>query len=353
MKKTIAVLLSVIMLFISICGCSPTPPVNHQTDTQKPAEDNETESALHEAPVEDFEYKLNHLENAIIITKYSGNDEHVVIPSEIDGLPVITIGSCDILEGNYYINIGAFQNSNIKSVVIPDSVTFIQRAFSDCKYLSEVTFGKNSNLDTIESAFQNCISLEALDLSTTKLTEISNDTFNGCKNLRSINISDSVTSIGERAFYECESLKEIVLPKNLEDIGRNAFGYCTLLKTITIPAKLDINEGLTQSVFHDVPSLEKVIFEEGRDEIKGYAFISITSDAEIIVPASVKKLSLWSFFFLSPANAKIVFLGDCPEFLNEKLHEFYAVPTIYYDPNTEGWDNCILEEAGYTLLPID
>lgn len=343
MKKILEMILSVALLLSCFSGCNIERPVNSESETV----------GVQETPVEDFEYKLNHLGNAIIITKYIGNDEHIVIPSEIDGLPVITIGSYEVLEDHYYVSVGAFQNSNIKSVVIPDSVEYIQKAFADCKYLTEVAFGKNSKLDTIDSAFKNCTSLEAIDLSTTKLTEIYNDAFNGCKSLKDIKIPDSVTSIGERAFYECESLEEIVLPNQLEEINKFAFGYCTSLKTINIPAKLNINEGSSQSAFHNIPSLEKVIFEEGREEIKGFAFISITSEAEIIIPASVKKLSLWSFFFLNPANAKIIFLGDCPEILNEMLDEFYAVPTIYYDPNTEGWDNCILKEVGYTLLPIE
>ena len=343
MKKIIALILTIIVSLSALIGCTVDPTISDETVAE----------ALQESPVEDFEYKLNHLGNAIMVTKYIGNDEHIVIPSQIEGLPVITLYAYESIEDGYTVNIGAFQNSNIKSVVIPSSVQYIYKAFANCSQLTQVTFETDSQLETVHYAFENCTALKELDFSSTQLTYIDNFSFAGCKKLKEIKLPDSVKSIGQKAFYECESLEEIVLPNRLEEINKFAFGYCTSLKTITIPAKLNIYEVQSMSAFHDIPSLEKVIFEEGREEIKGYAFISITSDAEIIIPASVKKLSLWSFFFLNPANAKIIFLGDCPEFLNEKLDEFYAVPTIYYDPNTEGWDNCILKEVGYTLLPTE
>ena len=33
---------------------------------------------------------------------------------------------------------------------------------------------------------------------------------------------------------------------------------------------------------------------------------------------------------------KITFLGDCPEITNE--NDYFGIPTIYYDPDTNGWD---------------
>ncbi len=61
------------------------------------------------------------------IGTYTGKD--IVIPSEYNGSPVVSIGS------------GAFSGTDITSVFIPATVTTIEfGAFSDCDYLESVTF---------------------------------------------------------------------------------------------------------------------------------------------------------------------------------------------------------------------
>ena len=67
----------------------------------------------------------------IIIVDYLKSDKDVIIPSEIDGLPVTAIGKW------------AFANSHLTSVMIPDSVTSIASfAFSHNK-LTSVAIGSN------------------------------------------------------------------------------------------------------------------------------------------------------------------------------------------------------------------
>ncbi|HCT65473.1 MAG TPA: hypothetical protein DIC60_09465 [Lachnospiraceae bacterium] len=74
-----------------------------------------------------------------IIYDYTGSDENVVIPSEIDGMAITTIGEY-AFENNPFIKSVKIPNSiktighgafsgciNIKSIVIPDSVTSIER----------------------------------------------------------------------------------------------------------------------------------------------------------------------------------------------------------------------------------
>ena len=64
------------------------------------------------APSNDFKYTLSQSEG-IQISKYIGNETSVVIPEQIENLPVTSIGY------------RAFDNPDLRKVVIPESVKFI------------------------------------------------------------------------------------------------------------------------------------------------------------------------------------------------------------------------------------
>ena len=112
--------------------------------------------------------------NIIITGLKDNNTPDVVIPSEIDGKPVVAIGE------------SAFYESSITSIEIPASVKTIgNRAFQNCYSLISVTFDEGS-----------------------KLTSIGNNAFYYC-GIESISIPASVETIGYGAFYNCSSLTSV------------------------------------------------------------------------------------------------------------------------------------------------
>ena len=64
------------------------------------------------------------------------------------------------------------------------------------------------------------------------VSTIDKNGFEGCTNLKSIKIPDSVTSIGEAAFYDCRSLTSVTIPNSVKSIGDWTFYYCNSLRSI-------------------------------------------------------------------------------------------------------------------------
>ena len=56
--------------------------------------------------------------------------------------------------------------------------------------------------------------------------------------LTTVNIPDTITSIGGGAFYNCSILESINIPSSVTYIGGSAFGYCIHIENIDIPSSV-------------------------------------------------------------------------------------------------------------------
>ena len=101
------------------------------------------------------------------------------------------------------------------------------------------------------------------------VTSIGDSAFDGCSRLTSITIPDGVTSIGERAFYNCSKLASVMIGDGVTSIGWDAFYRCSSLTSITIP------DGVTRidnSAFRGCRSLTSVTIGNGVTSIGNCAF---------------------------------------------------------------------------------
>lgn len=73
------------------------------------------------------------------------------------------------------------------------------------------------------------------------IKEIRGNTFENCRNLKTVRIPEGVTRIGGHAFYGCSALSRVIVPSTVKEIGSSAFRLCTSLTEIRIPRGADVN----------------------------------------------------------------------------------------------------------------
>ena len=129
-------------------------------------------------------------------------------------------------DGVTTIGDGAFANTSLTSITIPNSVTTIgSSAFYDCSSLTSVTIG--NGVRTIEGgAFSSCSSLASITIPNS-VTRIWHSAFYGCKNIKQIT-SEAVTPPGcSRYTFKGVNTREckLIVPQNSIDAYKKANGW--------------------------------------------------------------------------------------------------------------------------------
>ena len=214
----------------------------------------------------------------VTITKYTGTESTVILPSTISSWPVTKVGE-DALK----------DNTTITSVTIPANVTEIgSNAFAGCTNLTSVNYaGDWSNLTiqsgnpAVEDAAKDAANEQLFDFEFTPdntavivnnykckgtaadvtipsrykgkpVTAINNAAFPNSA-VTSVTIPDSVTSIPDAAFYNCGNLETIHIPVSVTFIGSYAFDDCPSLMTVTYPgSKTQWDDDITKGSNNDV-----------------------------------------------------------------------------------------------------
>lgn len=89
----------------------------------------------------------------------------------------------------------------------------------------------NSLISIGSSAFAGCTGLTSITIPNL-VKEISSSTFWNCSSLTSVTIPNSVTLIGNSAFYGCTGLNTAIIGENVTSIGTAAFKNCSLLENL-------------------------------------------------------------------------------------------------------------------------
>ena len=256
-----------------------------------------------------FTYTTNN--NQISITKYTGSASELVIPAEVNGKPVTSIGN------------SAFSFcTRLTSVTIPNSVTSIgNHAFHYCPGLTSVTIPNS-------------------------VTSIGDWAFYGCTGLTSVTIPNSATSIGDYAFESCTGLTSVTIPNSVTSIGDGAFSRCWSLKSVNVDATNPAYASVDGVLFNKKGSVLGV-YPAGKNgsytipnsvtSIGNSAFSGCSGLTSVTIPNSVTSIGDGAFSGCSGLQG-VYFLGNPPS-SNFGANSFAGATaaTVYYLPGTTGW----------------
>ena len=106
------------------------------------------------------------------------------------------------------------------------------------------------------------------------ITVIGDYAFSGCEKLTSITIPSSVQTIGSYAFNSCISLESITIPENVTSIGNSAFTNCYKFTSIAIPSNVT---SIGNSAFSGCIGLNSIEISNGVKTISDSAFTNCTN----------------------------------------------------------------------------
>ena len=201
MKKTIVIAM-VSAVCLSACGGAASSSQTSTASNSSESVKNESASSLtHESSVVESETLsvpettsesgteyVGYVEDGIyVIEECKTTEENLIVPDAINGAPV------GIIEES------AFMESEFKSIVLPNSVTYI----GTC-------------------AFLNCQNLERIDLGT-GLLSIGQSAFQACPKLATVTFPEGMTTFEGAPFRGNDNLGEVYVPSSVTDITRIGF----------------------------------------------------------------------------------------------------------------------------------
>jgi len=123
------------------------------------------------------------------------------------------------------------------------------------------------------------------------VTAIKNYTLKGCTNLSTIQLPESVSTIGEGAFSDCSNLTSFDFPSGITALNNYLFNNCSNLSSIVIPQGI---ERIGHAAFNYCYALSSVVLPQGLKEVGSYAF-NACSFTSIDLPESLEQIEYGAF----------------------------------------------------------
>ena len=195
------------------------------------------------------------------------------------------------LPGVEYVGWKAFEGdgTRISSVTFSEKLRYIGGyAFSGSR-VEHVDVSQTDGCAWGEGVFYNTKKLVSVQLPD-GMNTITSNMFQDSA-IASLNLPDSITSIGWCAFQGCRNLTSVRLPENLKTLGYQAFAG-TGITEITVPG--GVSE-IPKQCFQLCTSLGRVTLSEGVTVIKEEAFDSCSGLYSVTLPDSLTRIEANAF----------------------------------------------------------
>ncbi|MBR5515911.1 MAG: leucine-rich repeat domain-containing protein [Clostridia bacterium] len=253
--------------------------------------------------------------------------------------------------------------NNLKSIVIPDSVTSLGYGVFSWSGFTEVTIGDGVSIIPTES-FDDCSYLVTLNLGA-KVSTFEEDWIYS-SNLTTVNVDEAnqslssynnviynktktkivycpsayscdefeflptVTSIAEYAFKYNRTIKKLEIPGTVKSIGTKAFSSCSALESVIIPNSITY---LVENMFSGCRNLKDITLPEGFETLRAYSLSGLTSLETLTLPSTFKNIN--GYAFVNCSNLKELklpygtrFIGQYAFYGCNKLTELFVPASI-------------------------
>ena len=220
--------------------------------------------------------------------------KEVRLPDSLESLDGAAFANCDALRGNEkdgILYLGnekhprlaaiAIVNESEKRIIIDTGAKFICSLNGDKSCLEEAVI-PNSVIEIGDGAFSNS-ALKAVTIPDS-VKRIGVFAFDHCGKLTSVSFGNGVEEIGACAFSECEALTSVVIPESVKKLGQQAFFACKSLRRVEIGGGIETISGGT---FTFCSALSEVVIREGVKRIENAAFSLCNSLAKVTLPSTI------------------------------------------------------------------
>lgn len=287
-------------------------------------------------------------DSGIVIIDCDESATSVIIPEQIDGIPIVTIGDQAF-----------WQCSKLTSITIPSSVIYIwPRAFIGCNSLTDLVVDpQNRNYIVEDDVLFDITKTNLVHCPTTKIgeytipdsvTAIGYYAFKGCNRLTSVTIPDSVTYISDFVFDGCSGLTNITVPDSVTFLGQGVFKNCSGLTSVTLPNAIT---SIASDTFYDCINLPDITIPDSVTSIGRCAFLNCKKLKSITIPDSVTSIDEAAFSGCSGlAN---VTLPDSVTFIGDNAFNGCSSLTSITLPNSlTSIEPRVFEHTGLTSITI-
>ena len=168
------------------------------------------------------------------------------------------------------------------------------------------------------------------------------------EDIKKVEISDKITSIGDYAFYNCKNVEKLSIPSSVKSIGDFAFAHWDSTTSVKIPSSV---KKMGQNAFYGCENLETVEIASGITSIEAHTFAACTNLTKVVIPSSVKSLGDYAFDFCSSLEELEIPIS-VTKIGYRTFYDCQNLKTLFYGGSEDDWAKVTFEKDNFPLEKV-